>query len=402
MLAINGHGYGHGLGLSQWGAYGYALHGWTYERILAHYYSGTSLSQTTVAKVRVLLATGTAVTIGSVGPWSVTDATGTKETLTVQSLTLGPGLTAAPLAGLTPPLTFSGPQPLTVGSSAYRGKLVASRDGSLLDVVDLVSLEQYLKGVVPAEMPSTWPAAALEAQAVAARSYALANRTPGRPFDLYADSRSQVYGGVAAETTATNAAVDATKGEIVIYAGKVADTLFFSTSGGRTASSLESTGVAIPYLVSVPDPYDSLSPYHDWGPELFDVSKLTHSLQLAGPIAGFDEVDGVSGRVQTLALTSGDDSEVTLTGNQVRAALDLPSTWFTPALLELLPTARRMTYGGAVSLTGLLLGATGVGLEAKPSGHGLGSCSEDRPASQWSLQPRGEAARLDRVPAGLG
>lgn len=368
VLAISGHGYGHGLGLSQWGAYGYALHGWTYERILAHYYSGTTIGPSTVSKVRVLLAQGKSATIGSLGPWSVTDATGTRVTLGPSSLKLGPALAAAPLAGLTPPLTFSGSQPLSVGSGTYRGKLVVSREGASLDVVDLVSLEQYLRGVVPAEMPSNWPAAALEAQAVAARSYALANRTAGRPFDLYADSRSQVYGGVAAEAPATTAAVEATKGQVVLYAGKVADTLFFSTSGGETASSLDSTGVAIPYLISVPDPYDTLSPYHDWGPELFDATKVAQSLQLQAPIDGLDTIDNASGRVQTLQVTSANDSVVTLTGNEARAALDLPSTWFTPSLLELKPASGRMTYGGAVSLTGLLLGTSGVVLEARPAG----------------------------------
>jgi stage II sporulation protein D len=368
VLAVSGHGWGHGLGLSQWGAYGYARHGWTYERILAHYYSGTTLGQTKVGTVRVLLQQGKSATIGSLGPWSVTDSAGTKVALDVSSLRLGPALAATPLAGLTPPLTFTGSQPLQVGSGAYRGKLVVSRDGANVDIVDLVALDQYLRGVVPSEMPSNWPADAIEAQAVAARSYALANRTPGRPFDLYADSRSQVYGGVTAETPATDAAIDATKGQILLYAGKVADTLFFSTSGGRTASSLEATGIAIPYLVSVPDPYDKLSPYHDWGPDLFDATKLVQSLHLQGPIDGFDAIDGASGRVATLSFTSSNDSKATLTGNQARAALDLPSTWFAPSLLQLKPASRRMTYGGAVALSGLLLGATGVGLETRPFG----------------------------------
>ncbi|HZP72079.1 MAG TPA: SpoIID/LytB domain-containing protein [Gaiellaceae bacterium] len=376
VLAVSGHGFGHGLGLSQWGAYGYALHGWTYERILAHYYSGTSLGQTGVSKVRVLLQQSKTVTLGSLGPWSVADAAGAKVTLPASSLKLGAALAVPALAGLTPPLTFSGAEPLLVGSSAYRGRLVVSVAGGLVNVVDLVSLEQYLDGVVPAEMPSNWPADALEAQAVAARSYALANRAPKGPFDLYADSRSQVYGGVAAETPATNAAVEATKGQVLMYAGKVADALYFSTSGGRTASSLDSTGIAIPYLVSVPDPYDSLSPYHDWGPDLFDATKLVQTLQLSGPIDGFDVVDDSSDRVKTLALSSSDDSEVTLSGNQLRTALDLPSTWFTPSLLELKPASRRMTYGGAVSLTGLLLGTTGVELEARPAGLGWAAAGD--------------------------
>ena len=115
-------------------------------------------------------------------------------------------------------------------------------------------------------MPSNWPAEALKAQAVAARSYALANLTKGRAFDLYGDTRSQVYGGIAAESPAASAAVDATKGQVVLYDGKVADTLFFSTSGGRTVSALEATGDAVPYLVSVADPYDTLSPLPRLGP----------------------------------------------------------------------------------------------------------------------------------------
>ena len=105
---------------------------------------------------------------------------------------------------------------------------------------DSVWMPEHL--IFPAEMPSGWAPEALKAQAVAARSYALANLAKGRPFDLYSDTRSQVYGGVKAESTKTSAAVDATKGEVVLFNGKVADTLFFSTSGGRTASALESTG----------------------------------------------------------------------------------------------------------------------------------------------------------------
>ena len=99
-----------------------------------------------------------------------------------------------------------------------------------------VGLEPYLWGVVPDEMPDEWPAEALRAQAVVARSYALAVRRSSGPFDLYPDVRSQVYGGVAAEEASTTAAVNATAGRVLLYGGKVATTFFFSTSGGRTAS----------------------------------------------------------------------------------------------------------------------------------------------------------------------
>src|SRR5207253_5381767 len=148
------------------------------------------------------------------------------------------------------------------------------------------------KGVVPAEMPSSWPTEALKAQAVAARSYALANVTTGRAFDLYGDTRSQVFGGVKVENAATSAAVDATKGQVVLYKGKVANTLFFSTSGGRTASAAEATGVAVQYLVPVADPYDTASPYHDWGPLLLDAAAVARELKLSSPTADLQTVTG--------------------------------------------------------------------------------------------------------------
>ena len=106
-------------------------------------------------------------------------------------------------------------------------------------------------------MPKEWPAAALQAQAVAARSYALASIVKNRDFDLYADPRSQMYYGVAAESPATTAAVKATKGEILTYGGKVATTFYYSSSGGRTASSEDVFGLALPYLQSRPDPWDT-------------------------------------------------------------------------------------------------------------------------------------------------
>ena len=263
VLAFTGHGWGHGIGLGQWGAYGYALHGLAYDKILAHYYPGTTLGPARIATVRVLVASKQKVTLASTTPWTIVDATGAKTALDAGQLTLDSTLTVDG-AALEPPLKITAKAPLSVAGAAYRGKLTVTLDGKLLDVIDMVGLEQYVKGVVPSEMPSKWPGAALEAQAVAARSYALANLTKGRPYDLYGDARSQVYGGIAVESDSASAAVDATKGQVVLYSGTVANTLFFSTSGGRTVSALEATGVDVPYLVSVADPYDTLSPYHDW------------------------------------------------------------------------------------------------------------------------------------------
>ena len=368
VVVVSGHGWGHGLGLSQWGAYGYAKHGWSFDRILLHYYSGTTLGPAKVSTVRVLLASAKQATITSTDSWTVVDAAGTKVVLDPGPLVLKAKLVLPDHPELQPPFTFVGKQPLLVGKVAYRGKLSVSADGKLVQVIDTLGLEAYLKGVVPAEMPSAWPSEALKAQAVAARSYALANVTTGRAFDLYGDTRSQVFGGVKVENAATSAAVDATKGQVVLYKGKVANTLFFSTSGGRTASALESTGLDVPYLVPVADPYDTASPYHDWGPVLLDAATVAKQFKLASPIADLQTTTGPSGRVKSLTVFSDDESQVTMTGNQVRGALELRSTWFTPALLQLLPKSKTMTYGGALSLTGRARGAGQVSLEAKAFG----------------------------------
>ncbi len=133
-------------------------------------------------------------------------------------------------------------------------------------MINRVGLEDYLRGVVPYEMPASWPDDALRAQAVAARSYALASGIEGDGYSLYDDTRSQVYGGVVAEEAATTKAVAKTKAKVVTYKGKVAQTFFYSTSGGRTESSQYGFGggESRPYLKSVDDPFDDISPYHDW------------------------------------------------------------------------------------------------------------------------------------------
>jgi stage II sporulation protein D len=364
VLVLRGHGWGHGLGLSQWGAYGYAKRGWTYDRILAHYYSGTTLGRAKVTTVRVLIAEGTKATLGSGVAWSVTDAANQKISLAPGTLVLKPKL-VVPGKQLTPPLTFTSKQPLVIGGKPYRGKIRVRSDGKMLQVIDLVGLEAYLKGVVPAEMPSAWAPEALKAQAVAARSYALASLAKTGEYDLFADTRSQVYGGVDTEVAATSDAVDATKGEVVLYNGKVATTLFFSTSGGRTASAAEATGTAVPYLLSVTDPFDTASPYHDWGPMLLDAATVAKQLKLPGVLTDLRVTTGPSGRAKSVTASTAGDREVTLTGSQLRTQLELRSTWFTPALLSLAPAAKTITYGGAISLSGFARGIDSLSLESK-------------------------------------
>ncbi len=176
--------------------------------------------------------------------------------------------------------------PLALDGKGYRGEIgvtvVQKGLQKALQVIDVVGLDAYLLGVVPGEMPKEWPAAALQAQAVAARSYALASLVKNRPFDLYSDPRSQMYYGVAAESPSTTAAVKATRGEILTYGGKVATTYYYSSSGGRTASSEDVFGVVTPYLQSREDPWDTASPFHRWPPRSFTGSVARPGVRAVG------------------------------------------------------------------------------------------------------------------------
>ncbi len=265
LFLVSGHGYGHGVGMGQWGAQGYAKQGYTYDQILDAYYPGTTLGQTTTTSIHVLLASGKKkLTVSSKKPFTVEDGDGLDHTLAGGTTTVTPALKLAVDGGsaqaLDPPLTFSpaAGSSLTLGRD-YRGRIVVDVAGKKLRAINVLPLQQYLYGVVPAEMPSYWLPAALEAQAVAARSYALASRQAGAPYDVSAGG--QAYLGVSAETPAGQQAVDATAGQVLLYNGSVALTLFSSSTGGRTQSASDAFGPpGRPYLVSVSDPYDNISP----------------------------------------------------------------------------------------------------------------------------------------------
>ena len=396
-FVFSGHGWGHGLGLSQWGARGYALHGWTYDRILARYYQGTTLGPAPVSRVRVLLAEGAkSLKLSSTGGWAVVDADGEAHDLDPGAVTLGPALRvttsgAADPAELPPPLSFV-PRgtPLQLAGRAYRGSIqVTKTPKGKLQAVNVVGLEDYLRGVVPSEMPSTWPAEALKAQAVAARSYALAQLATGKPYDLFSDVRSQVYGGIAAESAPANAAIDATRGTVVLYDGEVADTLFFSSSGGRTASYAEAfAGKPVPYLVSVEDPYDE-SPYVRWGPVAVDGAKAAKALGVRGPIGAIATTTGPSGRVVTATLTLGDGTTKSVTGGELRTKLGLRSTWLESiGRLSLQPAVAKLTYGGRTTLTGSARGVEPPALEQRPAGGSWGPGPAVKPAAGGTFAVR--------------
>jgi stage II sporulation protein D len=270
---VRGHGFGHGVGMSQYGAYGYARHGADYRFILGHYYRGTTIGRATGRRVvRVLLD----VSAGDVGFRGAAGACGRaldpKRGYRAHRTGAGVQLRSArgrTLAACGRRLRATGKGRIRIaGSGAYRGALevVPTRsDARSLNAIDAVPVDQYVKGVIPNEMPASWPQEALRAQAVAARSFALSAAVGGNGFDLYDDTRSQVYRGVASETAATDEAANATAGQVVLYGGEVAQTYFSACSGGHTESVQNVFfGPPVPYLVGVPDPFDYYCPLHSW------------------------------------------------------------------------------------------------------------------------------------------
>jgi stage II sporulation protein D len=368
LFVIDGRGWGHGVGMSQYGARGYAESGWGYERILEHFYVGTELRTVPARPVRVVLAERLpAVQIGSTKPFKVVDARGK-----VRKLKAGKqNLVAAKLQRLRLPLRYvPGAAPLQLNGNAYRGALLVHRQAGKLTVVNRLPLDRYLRGVVPWEMPDDWHREALRAQAVVARSYALATLKPGTLFDLYADTRSQVYGGIRAEAATTNRAIGSTAGRVVSWNGRIATTFYHSTSGGRTVSNEEAwPGVTpVPYLVSVPDPHDGLSKLHRWGPFPWTPAKVGRKLGV-GVVRDLVVTRGSSGRAVEVTI-KGRSGVRTMAAQDFRRALDLRSTWFAVRVLSLeQPRGRALAVAGRpVVLKGFVRGLGRVRLEKQVNG----------------------------------
>lgn len=374
-FVIKGRGWGHGVGLSQYGAFGLARQGTTYDQILAHYYPGTSLGPAPVSKVRVLLAEGRkSVTISSQSQFRLRDGDGELHILAPGSYTFGAGLSVKVQAAEKPkrlqgPLLFlPGAFPLNLGRP-YRGQIQVASERGKLQVINVLGLEAYLYGVVPSEVPTHWPAEALKAQAVVARSYALSSRKTGAAFDLYSDTRSQVYLGVQEEEPPTNEAVDATAGDVLLYQGQVARTYYHSTSGGRTAAIGDAWpgSKPVPYLVSVPDPQDALSPHHKWGPFVFAGKAIAAAVKARGALLDVTTTPNPSGRVQSVtALTN--LGQWTAEGSHVRQALGLRSTWFDIGSLALARPEKPAVFGAKFGLAGVARGLGKVALEERPVG----------------------------------
>ena len=339
---VRGAGFGHGIGMSQYGAYGFAQNGFGYERILAHYYRGTKLSPAPSRPVRVLLQASTSA-------------------VRLRGLTRGPGG-----RGLSPATTYvvrraaggrlslagggrrvgTFPAPLRVNGGGrvlrllgrgingisgglYRGSFEL-HPGSAggVTAVNSLAIDPYVQGVVAGEMPSSWHLSALRAQAVTARTYALSTRKTDGPFDQYPDTRSQVYRGVRGETRRSNQAVRDTAGRMLTYDGRPAVTYYMSTSGGRT-ENVELSFLGSPpkaWLKSVEDPYDAISPRHRWRFR-FTARQLGARLGARGAFRKVRVLRrGRSPRI-VHARVYGSRGTRLLTGAQVRARLGLHDSW---------------------------------------------------------------------------
>jgi stage II sporulation protein D len=333
---VTGHGFGHGVGMSAYGAYGYALHGKGYKFILGHYYQGTTLGTISGPNVvRVLLgATSGDVTFSEASSACRTklDPSRTYEAHRFGAVVVLRTSAGKPLARCGATLRAAGAGVVNIGGfGRYRGALetVVNESGEL-NIVNALAVDQYVKGVIPNESPPSWPLAELKAQAVASRSFALTAGVGGDGYDLYADTRSQVYKGLESEYSTSDEAEEQTAGQVLMYEGKIAETLFSACSGGKTESMENVFGTAVPYLVGVPDPYDSLCPLHEWtlkfsGPEI--------SEKLSGLLDGkLKKVvitkTGYSPRIIEAKLY-GTGGVTSVTGEQLEVALGGYSTWMT-------------------------------------------------------------------------
>jgi stage II sporulation protein D len=368
-VVLAGSGNGHGVGLSQYGALGQARAGRSAVDILSFYFPGTTLGRRPAPKLRVLVqATAPSLAVSSTAAFTVRDASGQSYQLPAGTIALDPTLqvpvdgVVTPLAG---PLTFTAQTGafVSVGPRSYRGAIEIASDGTALQAVDVVGLEAYLLGVVPGEMPSAWPPAALQAQAVAARSYALATLVKGKAWNLYPDGRSQQYQGVTAETSATTAAVKATAGSVLLYQGAVATAFYSSSSGGRTQSGFDAFGLDVPYLPAQDDPWDAGSPFHHWQPRAYTGQQLAKPLGLHARVVDVQSRFSGSGRVISVTFTAADGTSLALAGSEARTRLGLRSTAFRLGTLRFDPPVAAVAARAAVRLPGTARDAAGAALE---------------------------------------
>lgn len=357
-LSITGYGFGHGHGMSQYGAKGAAEQGLTYRQIAGFYYPGTTwasaggsvrvlITADTTRGVTVLPRTGLyAARVDGKRQWSLDrPRLGAKRWRIVPEAGGRSRIdyrtdTWHALGRTTGDLQFSaGGAPITLqlpggAQVAYRGVLRSASPhpgGMDRDTVNVVSLDNYLKGVVPREMPALWSPQAVQAQAVAARTYAAFERADQHGYYQICDtSACQVYGGYSAEHPAANAAVAATAGQILTYGGKPAFTQFSASNGGASMAG------GMPYLVSESDPYDrAASPYRGWTVTVTP-DAIVQQWPRIGQLTAIRVTPSANnapggGYVSTVTVT-GTAGSVDVSGDAFRSFAGLKSSWFAIAL----------------------------------------------------------------------
>ena len=215
-----------------------------------------------------------------------------------------------------------------IGDRWYRGRTRLVREGAGITAVNQVDLEQYLYSVVGSEAIPSWPQEALKAQAVAARSYALYERSksPNQLYELDSTTKSQVYKGLDGEYVSTLEAVNATQGEMLTYGGDVILAVFHSSSGGHTENVEDIWSSPLAYLRGVID-YDQQAPVFQWS-KTFSVEQMTNHIGGVGRIQALvPEKTTPQGRVVTMKVI-GDRGTKQISGAKLRQALDLRSTLF--------------------------------------------------------------------------
>ena len=352
-VTISGHGYGHGHGMSQYGAEGAARQGLGYRQIIDFYYPGASWG-TARGRIRVLITADTSddlVVEARPGLTLHDTATSGSTALPDNGASRWRVTRAADGANHVAYLTrrwhdfatlrgegelFAGGDPITLvtpsGTRAYRGRLRAaapSAGSAARDTVNTVSLENYLRGVVPLEMPALWSPAAVRSQSIAARTYAAYERAHPRAssYQICDSTSCQVYGGYSAEHPAADDAIATTRQEVLLSGGAPAFTQFSSSSGGWTSAG------SFSYLPARSDPYDAWSgnPVHSWSTDVTD-TRLENTWPAIGNLTRIattrDGHGDWGGRLRTVTL-SGSRGRVQVSGDAFRAQLGLRSTWMT-------------------------------------------------------------------------
>jgi len=307
-----GHGWGHGVGLGQWGAKGMALTGKDYRFIDQHFYTGTTWAGLDTANVpihvAVLWGTATYRVVPS-GPAQL--IAGAR----VTNIAPGQTVSFAPSGGVQKLVPTSAGTRMTVyGPSgryhAYRGTIVAQPSGGLLYIINVLPIEDYLRGL--GEVPSSWPLEAIKAQIVAARCYALTHMGSTALYDVDDTTQFQVYRGIDSESGSQNAAVDQTAGQVLMYGGRVIEAFFSASDGGHTANVSDVFGGSLatyPYLKGVLDPWDVVAPRHTWYTAAYSYATLERVYFSSADVAAYGHLVGLdlrdrdaSDRLNTVGL----------------------------------------------------------------------------------------------------